>query len=104
MKKGRVKWRLGLHIAAIFTLVLAFCLPVYAGAKEADGEYEIYPTPQSIEYGTGNLVLTDKVTVTAGSAIDSYTQKKIDDTLAVLGLTKVSSGAANTKLDRKSVM
>jgi hypothetical protein len=98
MKKGRVKWRLGIHMAAIFTLVLAFCLPVYAGVKEGDGEYEIYPTPQSIEYGTGNLVLTDKVTVTAGSAIDSYTQKKIDDTLAVLGLTKVSSGAANTKL------
>ena len=55
MKTGNRKWKLGFQIAAIFALVLTFCLPVYAGVNEGDGEYEIYPTPQSIEIGRAHV-------------------------------------------------
>ena len=86
MRKCRNGKTLGFRILGILALMLAFCLPVSAGVQEGDGEYEIYPTPQSIEYGTGEVTLTDKVNVTLGSDIDSYTETRIEDTLEVLGL------------------
>lgn len=98
MKERKGKWGAGFRIVTVLAVLLAFCLPVYAGVQEADGEYEVYPTPQSVEYASGSTALTQRVTVEVGDAIDSYTQTRIEDTLAVLGLTKATSGAANTRL------
>ena len=66
MKRGKSRKRFGLHILSVLALMLAFCLPVSAGVKEGDGEYEIYPTPQSVTYGAGSAALTDKVNVKLG--------------------------------------
>lgn len=98
MKRGKSRKRFGLHILSVLALMLAFCLPVSAGVKEGDGEYEIYPTPQSVTYGAGSAALTDKVNVKLGDDIDTYTQTRIEDTLKVLGLEKAASGAGNTDL------
>lgn len=99
MRRGKSGKRIGFHILSVLVLVLAFCLPVSAGVQEGDGEYEIYPTPQSVEYGTGTVTLTKKVNVTTGDAIDSYTKERIDATLEVLGLEKNASAVTgNTNL------
>ncbi len=98
MKERRGKRGIGLPIFTVVLLVMAFCLPVYAGVQEEDGGYEVYPTPQSMEYGAGSTTLTDRVIVETGNDIDSYTQKRIEDTLAVLGLQKVTAGYGNTRL------
>jgi len=99
MRRGKSGKRIGFHILSILALVLAFCLPVSAGVQEGKGEYEIYPTPQNVEYGTGTVTLTDKVNVTTGDAIDSYTKTRIDATLEVLGLKKNTSAVTgNTNL------
>ena len=98
MKERRGKRGIGLPIFTVVLLVMAFCLPVYAGVQEEDGGYEVYPTPQSMEYGAGSTTLTDRVIVETGNDIDSYTQKRIEDTLAVLGLQKVTAGFGNTRL------
>ena len=98
MKETKGIWGTGLRFLTVFVLVMAFCLPVYAGVQEKDGEYEIYPTPQSIEYGTGSATITDKVVVKTGDDIDAYTEKRIDDTLNVLGLEKATVGRYYTNL------
>ena len=99
MRRGKSGKRIGFHILSVLVLVLTFCLPVSAGVQEGEGEYEIYPTPQSVEYGTGTVTLTKKVNVTTGDAIDSYTKERIDATLEVLGLEKNASAVTgNTNL------
>lgn len=96
--KGKGKWRLALPVFTMFVMVMAFCLPVYAGVADGEDEYEVYPTPQSMTYEDGSTTLTDQVTVKTANGIDSYTQKRLDDTLKVLNLKKVDSGNGNTKL------
>lgn len=88
MSKCRSKKKLGLGFLGIFMLVMAFCIPAAAGVAEEDGKYEVYPTPQEYTNETGTTVLTDQVDVTYGESIDSYTQKRVEDTLAVLDLEK----------------
>lgn len=83
----------------VFTLLLAFCMPVYAGAEEPEGEYEIYPTPQSVQYESGTTALTENVDVTCADAIDSYTKERIAKTLDVKNLKQSTApDASNTKL------
>lgn len=86
MRKWKNRKRLCLYLFCVCMLVLAFGMPVSAGVQEEEGRYEIYPTPQSITYGTGETELTEKVQVTLGSDIDSYTENRISETLEVLGL------------------
>ena len=74
----------GVRVLTVLAVMIAFCLPVYAGVQEAEGEYEIYPTPQNIEYGSASMALTEKVTVNFGEEIDSYTKTRVGDTLNVL--------------------
>ena len=50
MKKCNKKKGWGIHVLSVFMLMLAFCLPVSAGVKEGEGEYEVYPTPQNVVY------------------------------------------------------
>lgn len=98
MSKGRSKKRYGLFLG-VFMLVMAFCVPVAAGVAEGEGKYEVYPTPQEYTNGTGTTTLTDQVDVTYGEGIDSYTQKRVEDTLDVLDLKKSTAPAdSHTKL------
>lgn len=98
MGETKRKMGAGVRILTVLAVMIAFCLPVYAGVQEAEGEYEIYPTPQNIEYGSASMALTEKVTVNFGEEIDSYTKMRVGDTLNVLGLEQVSAGRSNTQL------
>ena len=100
MKKCSSK-RVWAYVLALLMFVQTVIVPIpaSAGVEEADGEYEIYPTPQNFVYGSGTTDLTDEVNVTCGDAIDDYTKTRIEDTLAVLGLQQAESDAeGNTKL------
>lgn len=101
MSKCRNKKRKGFYFLGVLMLVLAFCIPVSAGIQEGEGEYEVYPTPHSVDYEeTATTALTDQVDVTCDSSIDQYTKKRITDTLDVLGLKESTAQAAsNTKLN-----
>lgn len=95
MGNCRSKKRKIFHFLGIFTLLLAFCVPAYAGVQEADGEYEVYPTPQNMVYGNGTTALTDQVDVTFGEGIDTYTRDRVDVVLEAHDLTKSTSAAAD---------
>lgn len=100
MKKCNRK-RAWAYVLSLFMFVQAVLVPIpaYAGIEEESGEYEIYPTPQSMVYGTGTTALTEEVNVTCGDGIDDYTKTRIEDTLAVLDLQQAASaGNGNTKL------
>lgn len=100
MKKCNRK-RAWAYILSLFMFVQAVIVPIpaFAGIVEESGEYEIYPTPQSMVYGTGTTALTEEVNVTCGDDIDDYTKTRIEDTLAVLDLQQAASeGDGNTKL------
>lgn len=87
------------YLAGLFTMLLVFCVPVFAGIQEASGEYEIYPTPQNIVYESGTTALTNEVDVVCGEGIDSYTVQRIKDTLDVQGLSQSTAvSSSNTKL------
>lgn len=79
-----------MHLGIVLFLLL-FCSPVYAGVQENSGEYEIYPTPQEVTYGTGTTSMTHYVNVTCGSSIDEYTKTRIEDALEVQGLLQAWS-------------
>lgn len=96
MRRCKSGKRFGFHILGVLALMLVFCFPVSAGVQEAEGEYEIYPTPQSVEYGTGAVTLTDKVNVVIGDTVDSYTKTRISETLKVLGLEQNTAAAAGS--------
>lgn len=99
MRNCKTKRRSGFYFFSVLMLLLAFCIPVLAGVEEADGEYEVYPTPQEITYESGTTELTQEVDVICTDAIDSYTKDRIEKTLAVKGLKESAApSASNTKL------
>lgn len=51
------------------------------------GEYEIYPKPQSINYGEENFTITEKVNLVFESTIDTYTKEKLYSILKDKGIT-----------------
>lgn len=88
MEKGKRRKGTALRLLTVLVSFLIFSITASAGVKEGNGEYEIYPTPQSVAYGTGTVSLSGKVNLILGENIDTYTEKRVDDTLEVLGLEK----------------
>ena len=88
IRKGKT-W--GIRLLAFMAMLLLFCIPVSAGVKEGAEEYEIYPTPQKITYGTQKVALTDEINLSIGDRIDSYTRERITETLDILGLKESAS-------------
>lgn len=74
-----------------FTLFLAYSSPAFAGVQEGEGEYEIYPAPQSVNYVEGTTTMTDFVNVTCGEDIDEYTKARVEDALEALDLLQAWS-------------
>ena len=100
MKKCNRK-RAWAYILSLFMFVQAVIvpIPVFAGMVEGSGEYEVYPVPQAVEYADGTMTLTSSVDVTYGEGIDSYTQKKTEKALSILGLSQAGTpDSAHTKL------
>ncbi len=99
MRKSNQKKRVGLSLLGILCLIFAFSLPLSAGIRENSGEYEVYPTPQSLVYGDGTIALTNQVNVTLGKDIDTYTENRVEVTLDVLDLEAATTPASqNTDL------
>ena len=76
-------------VIMLFTLLPnAFTLKVQAldGRDAKNDEYEIYPIPQSIEYGDGNVNLQSKANVIFEDGIDDATKNRLFEVLSIKGI------------------
>lgn len=62
------------------------------------GEYEIYPTPQSVTYGSGTVTLPATMQVTYGAGIDQYTKDRAVEAFKEAGVTLSTSATTAVKL------
>ena len=85
--------RLRARIRAFATLALAcLCLLCAPGvAQAAEGDYQIYPTPQAISYAQGEVKLEKKATTVVESGIDAETKARLDETLKLKGIEATAS-------------
>ena len=85
--------RLRARICAFATLALAcLCLLCAPGvAQAAEGDYQIYPTPQAISYAQGEVKLEKKATTVVESGIDAETKTRLDETLKLKGIEATAS-------------
>lgn len=85
--------RLRARICAFATLALA-CLCMFGApsvARAAEGDYQIYPTPQAISYAQGEVKLEKKATTVVESGIDAETRARLDETLKLKGIAATAS-------------
>lgn len=85
--------RLRARICAFATLALA-CLCMFGApsvARAAEGDYQIYPTPQAISYAQGEVKLEKKATTVVESGIDAETKARLDETLKLKGIEATAS-------------
>lgn len=91
-----MKWR---KILAILLVLSILCSLPITTALAADGdteetEYELYPLPQEITYGTDNSNLPSTVNAYFGAGIDTYTVDRAEQALSHGGLTMSRVDAA----------
>ena len=69
----------------------------YESADIPEGQYEIYPQPQKIEYAGSNWELGKNANVVIEEGIDDYTLDRLEETLSLknIGMTKSDKIAAN---------
>lgn len=65
---------------------------------EATGEYEIYPTPHSVTYGTSTVTLPATMQVTYDNGIDVYTKARAVEAFKEAGVTLSESASTTIKL------
>ena len=70
-------------LSAAFVALAAAAIAAPAPARAAEQAYKVYPTPQALEYGTGEVVLPETVNVVVEPGIDQETQRRLDETLAL---------------------
>lgn len=63
-----------------------------------EGEYEIYPTPQSVTYNAGTVTLPATMQVTYGEGIDVYTKDRAVEAFGEAGVTLSESASTAVKL------
>ena len=89
---------MGKTMKKIISLVLTFALVITglsftgfdaqaAEEPSAAQEYEIYPTPRDVSYGDKEMILGDSANVVLESTIDSATVNRLNDVLAIKGIT-----------------
>ena len=69
-------------------LIPSFSLPAAASEPDtgaASAEYKIYPTPQSVVYGTGATTVSKDVHVVYSAGIDQFTKDHAKEVFALLG-------------------
>ncbi|HFI0143924.1 TPA: beta-N-acetylglucosaminidase domain-containing protein [Streptococcus suis] len=57
-------------------------------------EYTIFPSPQSVTYGTGTVALQGTVNLVIGDGVDIYTRNRLKDTLQANQISYTTSHAA----------
>ena len=76
------------HVAALLACAFAFVALVLPATARAEGvSYQIYPTPQSIEYAEGSQTLRESASAVVESGIDEYTVARLEEALALKGVT-----------------
>ena len=79
--------RKALVVVASFAMVLSsFTFVNVANVVAAEAEYEIYPIPQDIEYGDGEVTLGTTVNINFGSSLDDVTKQHMAEALALTGV------------------
>ncbi|WP_300047990.1 beta-N-acetylglucosaminidase domain-containing protein [Trueperella sp.] len=82
----RLSTRYTFAFATIFAFMFSVFTPMTAAAT--DSEYQIYPTPHSIEYGSAELTLGAEANVVVEDGIDAETRARLDETLKLKGIRK----------------
>ena len=60
-------------------------------AEAAEQEYELYPTPHSIEYTDGNYILDDSINVVYEEGVDDATKARFREVAALKELNVTES-------------
>ena len=86
-----------LAVAAVMLACLGGLAPFSAYADDAAAEYKLYPTPHSMVYGDGSQTLRNKAGVLTESGIDADTVSRLDEALALKGITAKNVDAIPSK-------
>ena len=86
-----------LAVAAVMLACLGGLAPFSAYADDAAAEYKLYPTPHSMVYGDGSQTLRNKASVLTESGIDADTVSRLDEALALKGITAKNVDAIPSK-------
>ena len=86
-----------LAVAAVMLVCLGGLAPFSAYADDAAAEYKLYPTPHSMVYGDGSQTLRNKASVLTESGIDGDTVSRLDEALALKGITAKNVDAVPSK-------
>lgn len=86
-----------LAVAAVMLACLGGLAPFSAYADDAAAEYKLYPTPHSMVYGDGSQTLRNKASVLTESGIDADTVSRLDEALALKGITAKNVDAVPSK-------
>lgn len=94
------------RVLALATLLLACigAVAVPSVARAAEGDYQIYPTPHTIEYATGEVKLGGQVTTVVESGIDTDTANRLNEALALKNIKPTSSQTVPTGKDGAAVL
>ena len=85
--------RARINVLAVLALVCICMLGAPSTARAAEGDYQIYPTPQAISYATGEVKLEKDVTTVVESGIDAETKARLDETLKLKGMKAAANEA-----------
>lgn len=91
-----MKWRKFLAILLVLSILCSLPITTALAADEdtEETEYELYPLPQEITYGTDNSNLPSTVNAYFGAGIDTYTVDRAEQALSHGGLTMSRVDAA----------
>lgn len=91
-----MKWRKFLAILLALSILCSLPITTALAADEdtEEAEYELYPLPQEITYGTDNSNLPSTVNAYFGAGIDTYTVDRAEQALSHGGLTMNQVDAA----------
>ena len=91
-----MKWRKILAILLALSILCSLPITTALAADEdtEETEYELYPLPQEITYGTDNSNLPSTVNAYFGAGIDTYTVDRAEQALSHGGLTMSRVDAA----------
>lgn len=91
-----MKWRKFLAILLVLSILCSLPITTALAADEdtEETEYELYPLPQEITYGTDNSNLPSTVNAYFGAGIDTYTVDRAEQALSHGGLTMNQVDAA----------
>lgn len=91
-----MKWRKFLAILLVLSILcsLPITTALAADGEMEEAEYELYPLPQEIAYGTDNSNLPSTVNAYFGAGIDTYTVDRAKQALSHGGLTMNQVDAA----------